>query len=102
MPKRTPSRPNRGRQPNYTLPQWDIPRRQRLALDERVRSLRKWLITAGLTGTVAFSLLAGHQTEAAPSAATATTTATVTTAPDSQTAVTSVFDSQSATVASTA
>ena len=86
--------PNGTDEPKHTLPQWEISRRQRLALDERIHGLRRWLLSAGLVGTAAFTLLAGYQTQAtaAPNPGTAGTTAIATTG--NQTASTSFFSGQ--------
>jgi len=99
MDTHNPTPPNDERPSSSVLPQWDIPRRHRLRLDERVRSVRRWLIAGGIIGTVAFSAVAGYGTKVASSTSAATKPATAATAAVRQTATTGFFAGQSSTVA---
>ncbi|HUZ01561.1 MAG TPA: hypothetical protein VMU89_14530 [Thermomicrobiaceae bacterium] len=64
------------------LPQWNTSSAvvQRGILAERMRSVRRWVITASFLGTAAFSILAaGHTASTPTSTATATSPASSTT-----------------------
>lgn len=66
---------------------------QRRRLEGRMRSLRRWIITAGFVGTAAFSILAGAHTASSTTSA-STSTATTTEQVSSTTATSSIFAGQ--------
>lgn len=68
-----PDAPDLTRRPP-SLPQWSTADVHRGLLTERIRSVRRWVITASFLGTAAFSILAGVHTASSPASA-ATTTA---------------------------
>lgn len=92
MSKRTTNR-DVSHTPSYILPQWERQRRHRLALDRRVRSVRRYLLAGSVIGTVAFSALAGYETRVASGNAAATQPAIQ--APAAQVSAANFFAGQS-------
>lgn len=75
------------------LPRRDVSRRQRLRLAGRMRLVRRALLASGVIGTIGFSLLADHQTQATWAAAD-TETPDAITAKDGQSVTGDFFEGQ--------
>ncbi len=76
------------------LPRREVSRRQRLRLAGRMRLVRRALLASGVIGTIGFSLLADHQTQATWATADATETPAATTAKDGQSVTGNFFEGQ--------
>lgn len=101
MPNRMPERRTADPGAQAFLPRHEVSRRQRLRLAGRIRLVRGTLLATGIVGTIGFSLLADHQTQATWAAADAAETPDAITARDGQPVSGNFFDGQASGVSVT-